>query len=336
MGVSTFIPFPGGSGGGSPDARVFRWDVATSWATIYASILAHAGTAIVMVEPDAVPRLVTAGPTNLDNVAFVGLPVSPDAYVAVDMEEGVVLGPGGGLRSKDVLWRSLCTGTRLIGSGPPCSFVFDGGGMIGWTDPSATNPIRLDPGGNQIRLANGAVLSGAGMPPGNPLVVVSGGGSLAIRSLAGSSVGAHAVGGGIFASAALSYDASSSFDPGWIAGFIAPSLARLDSAGRASYDDALVTPPSLGTDNVQGALDALKGFVPTATGVATLGAVDAVVLEPSVQGTSKFVLTTQDTGAPSAGGAMYVSARVVGVSFTISSSAGAGDTGAQVYWQLWP
>jgi len=334
MGVSTFIPFPGG--GGSPDARVFRWDVATSWATIYASILAHAGTAIVMVEPDAVPRVLTAGVANLDNVFFLGEPVSPDTSVAVDMDEGVVLGPGGGLRSKDVLWRSLCTGTRLIGSGPPCSFVFDGGGMIGWTDPSATNPIRLDPGGNKIRLINGATLSGAGMPPGNPLVVVSGGGSLDILAVAGSEIGDHTLGGGIFSSALVTLDASVTVSPTFFNGFIGVTTAYLDDAAGVTYDDSLVTPPSLATGSVQGALDALKGMIPTVTGVATLGAFGAVVPEPAVQATSKFVLTTQDTGAPTAGGVMYVSARVVGASFTISSSAGAGDTGVQVYWQLWP
>jgi len=274
VGVTTFVPFPG-SGGGSPDARVFRWDVATSWATIYASILAHAGTAIVMVEPDAVPRLVTAGPTNLDNAAFVGLPVSPNTSVAVDLEDGVVLGPGGGLRSQNVLWRPLCTGTRLIGAGPSCSFDFDGGGMIGWTDPSATNPIRLDPGGNKIRLIN-ATLSGAGMPPGNPLAVVSGGGSLDILAVAGSEIGDHTLGGGVFASALVTLDASVTVSPTFFAGFIGVSTAYLDDATGVAYDDTLVTPPTLGASSTQAALDALKALsVPPsgATGARPLGPV---------------------------------------------------------------
>jgi hypothetical protein len=279
MGITTFIPSPG-SGGGSSDARVIRWDVATSWGAIYASILAHAGTAIVMVEPDAAPRLVTAGPTNLDNVAFVGLPVSPDASVAVDLEDGVVLGPGGGLRSQNVLWRPLCTGTRLIGAGPPCSFDFDGGGMIGWTDPSATNPIRLDPGACQIKLTDGAILSGAGMPPGNPLVVVSGGGSLDILAVAGSEIGDHTLGGGIFSSAVVTLDASVTVSPTFFAGFIGVTTAYLDDAAGVAYDDALVTPPTLGASNTQAALDALKALSVPPSGTTGARPIGPVVGQP--------------------------------------------------------
>jgi len=244
-------------GGPAPDARVFRWDTATSWSTIYAAILAHGGTGIVMVEPDVVPRVMTAGATNLDNVTFIGEPISPDTSVAVDMDDGVTLGPGGGLRSKDILWRSLSTGTRIIGSGPPCSFEFDGGGMIGWTDPGAFNPIRLDPGGNKIRLTNSAVLSGAGMPPGNPLIVVSGGGSLDITALAGSSIGDHTLGGGLFASATVASDASVVISPTFFAGFIGVTTSLLDAASRVTYDDSLAPPP-LGVFDVQAAIDALK------------------------------------------------------------------------------
>jgi len=285
-------------GGITPDARVFRWDVATAWVVIYAEILAHGGTGIVMVEPDGAPRIVTAGAANLDNVVFIGEPVSPDTSVAIDMNDGVVLGPGGGLRSKDILWRSLCVATRIIASGPPCSFVFDGGGMIGWTDPSATNPIRLDPGGCKIRLTNSATLSGAGMPAGNPLVVVSGGGSLDITALAGSSIGDHTLGGGLFASALVTSDASVTLNPTLYAGFIGVTFAKLDAADRVTYDDSLVTPPTLGSDNVQGALDALKSLIIAPLSVVTkssndtLLVTDAIVLVNTSGGA--FTLTLPD------------------------------------------
>jgi hypothetical protein len=242
------------------------WSVGTAWAAIYAQIVSR-GSALVLVAPDSVPRVITTGTADLDNVVFTGLPVSPDTAVSIDMDDGVVLGPGGALRSKNILWRSLCVTTRIIGSGPPCSFDFDGGGMIGWTDPSATNPIRLDPGGCKIKLTNRATLSGAGMPSGNPLVVVSGGGSLDITALAGSSIGDHTLGGGSFATASVTFDASVTVHPTYYAGFIGVSQALLDIAGSVTYDDSLVPAPSLAASSVQGAIDTLKiGWVQRGTG----------------------------------------------------------------------
>jgi hypothetical protein len=330
-----------GSSGGT--VGLLAWEVGTTWSDIYSQITSSGSNGIILVYPDSVPRVITAGVTNLDNVFFYGVPIFPDTSVAIDMNEGVVLGPGGGLRSQDITWRSLATGTRLIGSGPPCSFEFNGGGLIGWTDPSAFNPIRLDPGGNQIRLLNGATLSGSGMPPGNPLVVVSGGGSLSIQALARATVGDHTVGGGVFASVTLSYDASTTVDPSWVAGFIGATSVLLDVASRVSYDDSLVA-PTLGTDNIQGAIDTLKGgFLSLladenadgSAGIATLDITGNVVVSNlSVTATTKFLLTVQDSGsAPT--GFIYQSARTIGTNFTITSTAGAADVGVQVYYQLW-
>jgi len=73
-----------------------------------------------------------------------------------------------------------------------------------------------------------------------------------------------------------------------------------------------------------------------AAGLAVLGAGGTItVANPSVQAGTRFVLTVQDGGAAPSGSLIYVSARVAGVSFTVTSIAGAGDAGVQVYWQLW-
>jgi hypothetical protein len=306
-----------GGGGSDPNARVFRWDTATSWATIYAAIIAHGGTGIVMVEPDVTPRVMTAGVANLDDVFFFGEPTSPDTSVAIDMNDGVVLGPGGGLRSKDVLWRSLCVATRIVSSGQPCSFVFDGGGLIGWADPAATNPIRLDPGGNKIRLTNSATLTGAGLPPGNPLVLVSGGGSVDITLLAGSSIGDHTLGGGIFAVATVTFDASVGVSPTFFAGFIGVTSTMIDAAGRVTYDDTLVAPP-LATTIVQGAIDALKStrsLQASYDGGNTIllgGALPVQITNPAVSATPALTVVQNTAGqyAIDATGDVHVSGKL--------------------------
>ncbi|MCC6752067.1 MAG: hypothetical protein IT371_30725 [Deltaproteobacteria bacterium] len=70
-------------------------------------------------------------------------------------------------------------------------------------------------------------------------------------------------------------------------------------------------------------------------GVATIGAGgNVVVANTRVSATTKFLLTVQDTG-PAPTGTIYQSARAVGASFTIASSAGAADAGVVVYYQLW-
>jgi hypothetical protein len=62
-----------------------------------------------------------------------------------------------------------------------------------------------------------------------------------------------------------------------------------------------------------------------------------LVIQPIVSATSRFVLTVQD-GGTLASGNVQVTHRSVGgfaPNFTITSSAGAADAGAIVYWQLW-
>lgn len=69
-------------------------------------------------------------------------------------------------------------------------------------------------------------------------------------------------------------------------------------------------------------------------GVATLdGTGTAVVSNTQVSATTKFQLTIQDSGSVPTG-SIYQSARSVGASFTIKSTAGAADSGVQVYYQL--
>ncbi len=70
-------------------------------------------------------------------------------------------------------------------------------------------------------------------------------------------------------------------------------------------------------------------------GVAVLGAAGTVVIPNTrVKATTKFQVTAQDGGALLTG-ALQQSARTVGVDFTIRSTAGAGDAGVQVYYQLY-
>jgi hypothetical protein len=60
-----------------------------------------------------------------------------------------------------------------------------------------------------------------------------------------------------------------------------------------------------------------------------------VVLNTNITSTTRFTLTVQDGGAVPSGGLIYQSARIIGTSFTITSTAGASDAGVQVYYQLY-
>ena len=73
----------------------------------------------------------------------------------------------------------------------------------------------------------------------------------------------------------------------------------------------------------------------TMAGLAVLGAGGAIIVANArVSATTKFLLAAQD-GDALLTGSLQQSARVVGASFTIRSTAGAGDAGVQVYYQLW-
>lgn len=65
----------------------------------------------------------------------------------------------------------------------------------------------------------------------------------------------------------------------------------------------------------------------------TLPATTIVVSNQNFSATSRFTLTIQDGAVPLAG--VYVSSRVVGTSFTISSIGGVTQPGVVVYWQIW-
>ena len=69
-------------------------------------------------------------------------------------------------------------------------------------------------------------------------------------------------------------------------------------------------------------------------GLAVLDAAGTItVANTNVKANTRFQITVQDGGAAPTG-IIYQSARIVGTSFTILSSAGAGDAGVQVYYQL--
>ena len=72
------------------------------------------------------------------------------------------------------------------------------------------------------------------------------------------------------------------------------------------------------------------------TGVATLdGTGTAVVLNTYTTAATRFILSVQEGTGVIPVGTVYQSSRVVGTSFTIKSSAGAGDVGVVVCFQLW-
>ena len=72
------------------------------------------------------------------------------------------------------------------------------------------------------------------------------------------------------------------------------------------------------------------------SGVATLnGSGVATVANLKVTASSLFSLTVQDTGSAPTGGLIYVSGRSNGVSFTITSTSGSGDSGVKVFYQIW-
>lgn len=79
----------------------------------------------------------------------------------------------------------------------------------------------------------------------------------------------------------------------------------------------------------------VKESANTMAGLAVLGAGGTVVVPNTrVTATTKFTLTAQDGGSLLTG-ALQQSARVIGTSFTIRSTAGVADAGVQVYYQLW-
>lgn len=72
-----------------------------------------------------------------------------------------------------------------------------------------------------------------------------------------------------------------------------------------------------------------------AAGLATLGAAGTIVVaNTNVLAGTRFVITVQDGGAAPTG-FIYQSSRTIGTDFTITSTAGAGDAGVQVYYQLY-
>lgn len=71
------------------------------------------------------------------------------------------------------------------------------------------------------------------------------------------------------------------------------------------------------------------------SGTATLDSTGSVVvLNSNVTPSTHFALTIQDTGSVPTN-AVYVSARSVGTSFTISSIGGSSDAGVVVFYHLW-
>lgn len=247
----------GGGGGGS--SNVFLWTVGMSWATLYNQIQTNGGWGVVIVDPDTSPRLVTGATINFQNLVMIGA-TKDMTPVQVDFANGVSLGGSGVLRSKDILWRPLCTSTQIIsvltgGMG----FEFDGGGMIGWDSVGASIPMEVSPGFNyRIALHNGAIFDGSPLTSAAALVRVNAGASIAISATSNSRFGPKAFTSPVSTTSPITLDASSRIASGATVGSAGLSITLLDAANLVTYDDSL--PPALGSTNVQGAIDALKAF----------------------------------------------------------------------------
>lgn len=255
-GLGVWTPFP--SSGPTGSTNIFRWAVGTDWSVVYAAMQANGGFGIILVDPDAVPRVMTTGTYDLTDTFFIGTTLTTTS-VRVDLEEGVQL-TNGVLRSKNVLWRSLATATPIV-SPATGGLLLDlsGGGFIAWSDPTAIAPIQADAGFNQITLRDGATLDGTGWAGTPETFFTLGAGSTAqVTMTTGSSLGPLVFSSGAAANLTVARDASSTVAVNFFRPTIVLATALLDAAKRVFYDDTIVNPPLLGASDAQAAIDALK------------------------------------------------------------------------------
>jgi hypothetical protein len=256
--IPGWIPFTSGGGGGGT-TNIFRWSVGTPWSTVYGNIIGNGGFGVIIVDPDVSPRSLTGTATNLTDVFFLAANTAT-LPVQVNISDGVILGPGGALRSKNILWKSLAATILLVSpANSGLNFEFDGGGIIGWSDPTAITPISVSGSNNGIALRNGATFTGAALTgsAAPALVQVASGGSVTLVATSGSSFGTMSLTSSVATTSALGIDASSQYSATTAVSPATLSVTLLDVASLVFYNDFLVT-PQLGTGTVQGAIDALK------------------------------------------------------------------------------
>ena len=362
---------PGGGGGVGTGGLV--WPLGTPWSDMIMALATAGDAAILLVEgdPTGVPRQITGKPDgfggylaqDFSHVIFVGAAASFSAgnTVTVELGLGATLNPGV-LRSRDIMWAPLFPD---IVSGPTAAYDvdLDGGGITPPGSLAGGSVFRAatSNGVNTMRLRNGAVLDGSNLALTDEcisrirpafsgevvLTIVSYGGRIGPRSFINFVAPVPifpfplpaSVNGIVF----VEMDAKTTIAPDYQAAFSTPpphsnvivmtEPSKRDASSFVSYDDTEV--PNFSTDNVQDAIDALKARGVQSSGLITLDvAGQLVVPETLVSANSRFMLTVQD-GGPVATGTIQVTARTVGVDFTVTSSAGAADVGAIVYWQLW-
>lgn len=148
---------------------VFVWDLATSWATIYARMNAVPGPKLCLVQfDDATDRVMTNNggvPTDLNEILLVGTSgVQGQADVHISVNDGFLLATksvAGStyayLNSKNIQWafdNSAPIASFVAGSGDECNINLEGGGLFG----VGASPLVV--GGLALFLSNRAFIIG--------------------------------------------------------------------------------------------------------------------------------------------------------------------------------
>jgi hypothetical protein len=238
------------------------WDAAKTWDQVYSMVVSAGGSAIVIVPNDGAKEMTPdpAGPTDLSEVLFIGIPDVTGAFPVVDIDSvgvgGFSLGGNGNLQSKDIAWQYY----YQIRSGQ-ATWTFDGGSFSPGADSAAALANSF-----HLVLRNGATIDGSALSAAVIDGITFG---CNVQMLSGAAVGSNLFGShktlppypGCF----VTQDASSDFGAGALAStvpggsWIHAPTTWLDDAARITYDDAVLT-PGLGP-RVAIALDTIKGWL---------------------------------------------------------------------------
>ena len=284
--------------GGGVGTGGLVWPLGTPWSDMITALATAGDAAILLVEgdPSGVPRQITGKPDgaggylgqDFSHVIFVGEASNFSAgnTVTVELGLGATLNPGV-LRSRDIMWAPLFPD---IVSGPTAAYDvdLDGGGITppGPLGGGSVFRAATSNGVNTMRLRNGAIIDGSNLALTDEcisrirpafsgevvLTIVSYGGRIGPRSFINFVPPVPAfpfplpvsVNGIVF----VEMDAKTTIAPDYQAAFSTPpphsnvivmtEPSKRDASSFVSYDDS--SPPSLGVDSVQAAIDALKAL----------------------------------------------------------------------------
>jgi len=371
IGASEITSMQAAQGGSGSGGGGIVWSLGTPWSSMIPVIDAAGDATILLVEgdPTGTPRVITgkpdgAGgylPQDFSHIIFVG--ASPDLAsntVTVQMDANVRIDPGV-LRSKDIMW--VPSAANIVANPSPAYEVDLDGGGITPAGPIGGSLFRTSTsnGPNSFRLRNGAILDGTNLAPASEAIarlrpgfdgevvlnIVSYGGVIGPKCFINfASFTPPPFPHSTTAIVLVDMDAKTVVNPAYTSPggvslvSVQQDQTKRDTAGYIAYDDTAANPPLGGTD-VQAGIDAVKYMIGKAdenpdktAGIAVTGPGGTVIVaNTSITATSRIQLTIQDGGvAPTAG--VYVSARTVGVSFTIQSL-NPLDVGVQVYYQIW-